>query len=72
MATKKKRDCKCVAEVNKALAKQGDELDVFFLLTTGVTRPKVATRRIDGDRRRSIVLAATYCPFCGQEYPYPS
>jgi hypothetical protein len=70
-----KKKCKCVADVNKALRKKSSE----ELVTTIPMRSKLAPQVIlmtefvgekAGSRSRNkTLIAASFCPFCGVEYP---
>jgi hypothetical protein len=71
--TKKKRLrwCKCLDEVINLLSKQGAE-PVMSVGWDGHCRAIVATQKVMGrvrDHKPLIHLVATFCPFCGKEYP---
>lgn len=60
--------CGCVDTMNEALEARGVELDVATMLSTGAQFPIIATRSLDGTRRRRAKdpnVTATFCPFCG-------
>jgi hypothetical protein len=69
--------CDCITEVNKTLKEQGinTELDLAIMLSKlrdWTVRPKVTTKKIDGDiRGKPKLLVAAFCPFCGEKYPTP-
>lgn len=70
MKAQKKVVHTCVAEVNKALAKQGDCLQRFIVLKgTSDDKIAVATERANTSnwKRGSAWLMATFCPFCGKK-----
>jgi len=67
-----KRQCRCIEKVNKLLAKQNRELILSYSLSVNIVRCVVETDRIMGKRSRPTRLVASFCPFCGREYPaYP-
>ena len=75
MATKKKRPaawCGCIDKVNAALHAQGNALVVSLRIVGGdfEARAIVSTEAKDGPSRKKFPrLIASFCPFCGAEYP---
>lgn len=70
----KKLGYRCIDTVDKELEKVGVAVDWGFMICprTGITRTRaqVKVRKLDPKSRKSMpVVAATYCPFCGKEYP---
>jgi hypothetical protein len=68
------KHCECVENVNEKMAEAGQNqrIAASFGLREGhfVARAVIETERVDSKRRnRPPRLVATYCPFCGQEYP---
>jgi hypothetical protein len=62
--------CKCLEKVDAQLAKQGAELDISFAIPEMYCRPVIATQRKDPRSRVKLSrLIASFCPFCGKEYP---
>lgn len=66
-------DCNCIALVNEQLQREmtGCYLRVFTNLTTGKTKPAIATERRTGKGRKPPMFVPTFCPFCGIKYPEP-
>lgn len=77
MATKKKttknpNPCKCIVGVNKELAAKGVAVTTGFSLS-GRIWPLIAIESLKTQRPKSgIVLAATFCPFCGVDLRPPA
>ncbi len=71
-AKKPRRWCRCIDHATTALAKQSAEMVLSFTWD-GHCRAIVATQKKMGSPRRTrlIHLIATFCPFCGKEYPEP-
>lgn len=63
------RRCRCAEKVNRLLAKQNRELVLSYRLSTNLVQCVVETARIEGRRSRPTRLVASFCPFCGVEYP---
>lgn len=67
--------CRCVNTVDKELAKVGVAVDWAFMIhpQSGITRTRarIAVRKLDPKSRKPMpIVSATYCPFCGKEYPH--
>ncbi|MGE4529573.1 MAG: hypothetical protein AB7D00_14510 [Rhodospirillaceae bacterium] len=59
--------CNCIDESNKLLSEQNATLSHTFI---GPRRVIIATLKKDDKKRgRPPVLAANFCPFCGEKYP---
>lgn len=59
--------CDCLAEANAKLEERNGEI-----LTTiwPVVRPIIATQKVDSKKRgRPAMMVASFCPFCGVQYP---
>lgn len=65
----KPKACKCVDKVNKELAKQSHQLVLAFR-PKGLVLPVIMTEETYGSKKvKPVSLVATFCPFCGKEYP---
>lgn len=77
MGTAKKKvakHCDCVTMVNEKMAEAGQNQRIVaslgIITRDFVARAVVETEKVDSSRRnRPPRLVATYCPFCGVEYP---
>lgn len=66
-AARKSAGCKCADKVDAELQAQGARLTVAIKLN-GEAFAVVATHRVKkGVKLKTLV--ATFCPFCGKEYP---
>lgn len=62
--------CDCVQVIDRELEAHGLEL-----VTTVETPPRVVVKTQARRRRKPgkrVILAATFCPFCGARYPAPA
>ncbi|MBA1147395.1 hypothetical protein H0Z60_10040 [Ectothiorhodospiraceae bacterium WFHF3C12] len=62
--------CDCVQVIDRELEVHGLEL-----VTTVETPPRVLVKTQARRRRKPgkrTILAATFCPFCGERYPAPA
>lgn len=70
-AKKSKKGCDCIKKVNKMMKPRG--YAVHHTLGVGGAPQMVALDLVKIDdlkpRRGSSILVASYCPFCGKEYP---
>lgn len=67
MAAKKKNSPHpCIAQVNKALEPQGSRL-IGTITLTGTTTPIIVATESTIGKKRSVLLTANFCPFCGAD-----
>lgn len=64
--------CKCMTEVNAALAQQNGRLAVALGISTEsgsiVCRYSMATEKIDKAKRKPVPLVlVSFCPLCGEK-----
>jgi len=70
---KQTKSCNCIEDCNKELAKQGLKLDTDFEFnfTTGQANLAISikTKKLptNTSRKKPLVLACSYCPFCGKK-----
>jgi hypothetical protein len=60
--------CKCIARVNADLIARGKNAEIRTNIF-GTPRCLIVLDKVDNKRNRLPLLAATYCPFCGNKYP---
>jgi len=69
------KTCKCAEKVNDLLREQGYELVLSYLFNRKGrdvgTAVVIETGKLLGfqGRRKKQTLIATFCPFCGKQYP---
>jgi hypothetical protein len=66
-----RRDCGCIDRLDKLLAERNTSLVVT--IPTADLVPQVVLRTEIVEKRRGarpVCMVATFCPFCGKEYPY--
>lgn len=72
MAAKKtEKQCDCITNVNKELAKTNGELDVLHFMMSGLTMVRIAVLKKSKDDRTKPIsnMVPHFCPFCGTKYP---
>jgi hypothetical protein len=68
------KGCRCIESSNRALASEGIQIDALISMRGFPSRAQIRTvQRADSPPKkrgwRPPLLAATFCPFCGKEYP---
>ena len=67
--------CDCIAKVNEALKPHNTAIDLAtsINLNTGQIREfiTVATRKTSKDRKKALIVRASFCPFCGVKIEEP-
>lgn len=66
--------CNCIEEIDKKLAEAGHntKLETTWNFVTGLEYVKIGTEKADPKNRKKPILAApTFCPFCGERYAKP-
>ena len=63
--------CECIKIVNEQLAEYNTQILLpMFIVGGGVVKPFVETVKLDEKKRvKPRRMFATYCPFCGAQYP---
>ncbi len=67
----KRRDCDCIDKALPLLTLKNTKMVVALSFTGECDKAVIATELIHKrrDGKRSVLLVATYCPFCGKKYP---
>jgi hypothetical protein len=61
--------CDCIEKANETLAPRNVELDLILRVRDGRQLVKIATSKINSRiRDKGPLVAAAYCPFCGEKY----
>lgn len=67
-----KPNCDCVSKVNESLAERGLSLDVVFSFPDMHATPRMTAtnekNRVGRQRKESVSITPSYCPFCGVKY----
>lgn len=58
--------CDCLEGINEKLAEHNTEVVITWY---PIVRPLIETAKIDSKKRgKPMLVAASFCPFCGVEY----
>lgn len=61
--------CGCIKRIDEHLAKFNTKIELPLWSASGRLTPFVQTVKLDSSKRgKPRLMAASFCPFCGEEY----